>query len=110
MGTQPNASRKSSCEARRKTAQKAKRRLERRAGVGIDFAVQADFFKSGCGPFHGFPQSWFRRFAGVVILRIIDSPIEINLIKILLLESRKNNSYQATPPQAAEKLEHSPVL
>ena len=31
--------------------------LQLGAGVGVDFAVQANFFKSRCCPFHDFPQS-----------------------------------------------------
>jgi len=30
--------------------------LQHSAGVGVDFAVQADFFKRRCCPFHDFPQ------------------------------------------------------
>ena len=34
--------------------------LELRAGVGVDFAVQANFFKSGCSPLHDFSPMSFR--------------------------------------------------
>jgi len=36
------------------TEGRASRRLQLGVRVGIDFAVQADFFELGCGPFHDF--------------------------------------------------------
>ena len=58
-GTQPSASHKSSCEAPalQREAKREALRLQLRAGVRVDFAVQANFFKCRCRPFHDYPPS-----------------------------------------------------
>ncbi|MGC1648665.1 MAG: hypothetical protein WA741_22840, partial [Candidatus Sulfotelmatobacter sp.] len=49
-----------------------------RAGVGVNFAIQANFFKSRSCPFHDFPQSTIPRADRELVLRISDPQHEIN--------------------------------
>ena len=58
-------------------------RLQFRAGVGVNFAIQANFFKSRSCPFHNFPQSTIPRADRELVFRISDPQHEINT-------SRKN--------------------
>src|SRR5437764_5773427 len=54
MGMLPTGSQKSSCASRRADA-RGRLSLQLGAGVRIDFAVQANFFKSRCCPSHDSP-------------------------------------------------------
>src|SRR5271166_1291939 len=59
MDTPPTASQRSSCDAKpeRQGESGERYRLELRAGVGVNFAVEANFFKSRSCPLHDdFPQ------------------------------------------------------
>ena len=74
--TRPSAWQISSCAV--SASEKWRAELQLGAGVRIDFAVQADFFKCWCFPFHDFPQSAVQRAARMLSINIADRPSEIN--------------------------------
>src|SRR5208337_2637165 len=74
--TRPSAWQRSSCAV--SASEKRRAELQLGAGVRIDFAVQANFFKRWCCPFHDFPQSAVQRADRTLAVSIADRLSEIN--------------------------------